>query len=174
LKTKQLSVRLPNDIYQKIEESYGDTMTEKVIGIFGNYFFSNKMKFKGDLTPVRGTEESVGIDLFLPKDVEIKKGVNLIDLEISIEIPKGSFGLLTLRSSMTRDYGLLPVSGIIDSDYRGNIKLHIFNPSKKLELKATKKIAQILIIPYTKITNFEKVEQLSETNRKGGFGSTGV
>lgn len=172
--SKQLSVRIPDDMFQKIEQSTGQNITDKVINIFDKFFYKNEMNYKGGSQPTVGTPESAGIDLYLPKDIIINKGVNLIDLEISFEIPTNCFGFLTLRSSMTRDYGILPVIGIIDSDYRGNIKVQVFNPSKKFELSAGKKIAQMLILPYVKITNFINKQELSETERKGGFGSTGV
>jgi dUTP pyrophosphatase len=172
--SKQLSVKLPDDMFKKIEQSQGQNITDKVINIFDKYFYKNEMNYKGEIQPTVGTPESAGIDLYLPKDVIINKGVNLIDLEISFEIPVNCFGFLTLRSSMTRDYGVLPVTGIIDSDYRGNIKVGIFNPSKKFELSAGKRIAQMIILPYVKITNFINKQELSETERKGGFGSTGV
>ena len=171
---KQLSVKIPDDMFQKIEQSTGQNITDKVINIFDKYFYKNEMNYKGENQPTVGTPESAGIDLYLPKDIIINKGVNLIDMEISFEIPVNCFGFLTLRSSMTRDYGVLPVTGIIDSDYRGNIKVHVFNPSKKFELSAGKKIAQMIILPYVKITNFINKQELSETERKGGFGSTGV
>ena len=63
--------------------------------------------------------------------------------------------------------------GIIDSDYRGEIILKIYNyGNKRVELKKDERIVQMIIQPYNRV-EIEKVESLSETERgTGGFGST--
>lgn len=88
---------------------------------------------------------------------------------IAVEIPEGYVGIITPRSSTgIKGYTIKNTIGVIDSDYRGEIKLHLFTPvTQKI------RIAQMLIMPCPQF-NIEFVESLSETERgEGGFGSTG-
>lgn len=88
---------------------------------------------------------------------------------IAVEIPEGYVGIIVPRSSTgIKGYTIKNTIGVIDSDYRGEIKLHLFIPvTQKI------RIAQMLIMPCPQF-NIEFVESLSETERgDGGFGSTG-
>lgn len=88
---------------------------------------------------------------------------------IAVEIPEGYVGLIVPRSSTgIKGYTIKNTIGVIDSDYRGEIKLHLFVPvTQKI------RVAQMLIMPCPQF-NIEFVESLSETERgEGGFGSTG-
>lgn len=88
---------------------------------------------------------------------------------IAVEIPEGYVGIIVPRSSTgIKGYTIKNTIGVIDSDYRGEIKLHLFVPvTQKI------RIAQMLIMPCPQF-NIEFVESLSETDRgEGGFGSTG-
>ena len=88
---------------------------------------------------------------------------------IAVEIPEGYVGIIVPRSSTgIKGYTIRNTIGVIDSDYRGEIKLHLFVPvTQKI------RIAQMLIMPCPQF-NIEFVESLSETDRgEGGFGSTG-
>lgn len=88
---------------------------------------------------------------------------------IAVEIPEGYAGIIVPRSSTgIKGYTIKNTIGVIDSDYRGEIKLHLFIPvTQKI------RIAQMLIMPCPQF-NIEFVESLSETDRgEGGFGSTG-
>lgn len=101
---------------------------------------------------------------------------------LAVEIPKGYAGLLFPRSSISRHSLMLANSvGVIDSSYRGEIKLK-FKPTKDFQggkgLLRTMydigdRIGQLIIIPYPEI-EFVEAEELTETSRgEGGFGSTG-
>ena len=88
---------------------------------------------------------------------------------IAVEIPEGYVGIIVPRSSTgIKGYTIKNTIGVIDSDYRGEIKLHLFVPvTQKI------RVAQMLIMPCPQF-NIEFVESLSETERgDGGFGSTG-
>ncbi len=92
---------------------------------------------------------------------------------IAVEIPEGYVGLVFPRSSVSKkeDFYLKNSVGVIDSGYRGEIKLR-FNKSES-HYQAGEKIGQLIIIPYPTIY-LEEVEELSSTERgEGGFGSTG-
>ena len=93
---------------------------------------------------------------------------------IAVEIPEGYVGLVFPRSSVSKkeDFYLKNSVGVIDSGYRGEIKLR-FNKSES-HYTAGEKIGQLIIIPYPTIY-LEEVEELSSTERgEGGFGSTGI
>jgi len=105
---------------------------------------------------------------------------------LSIEIPYGHVGLIFPRSSISKTANILSNSvGVIDSGYRGEIKLRFKvssdllhgaieqdkNPQELL-YKPGDKIGQLIILPYPQI-EFEEVDELSFTERgEGGFGST--
>lgn len=103
------------------------------------------------------------------------------DTGLSVEIPEGYVGLIYPRSSISKyDLTLSNSVGIIDSSYRGNIKVRFkFAMTVKHQWDRTvyntgDKIAQLIIMPYPKVTWLETTE-LSETERgDGGFGSTGT
>ena len=133
-------------------------------------FVSNKANMNNTQ---KGTIYSAGIDIRLLEKIEIKPGFNVIDLKTSFEIPKGHFGMLKLRSSIAKR-GIFEYSGIIDSDYRGECKLLVFNlMNDSFLFEAGERIAQMVIIPFAD-PKIEFKETLTESEREGGFGSTGV
>lgn len=128
--------------------------------------------------PTYGTEYSAGADLYalISDDLEIKpQETVIIPTGIAMEIPNGYVGLIYARSSLGTKKGLTPANkvGVIDSDYRGEIKVVLFNQSNKIQtITKNERIAQIIITPYIKV-QFQEVDELSNTIRgEGGFGST--
>lgn len=94
---------------------------------------------------------------------------------LAMEIPEGHVGLVFPRSSISKtDHFLRNSVGVIDSGYRGEIKLRMSVPALgETEYQIGDKIGQLVIIelPWVQI---KQVEQLNETDRgEGGFGSTG-
>lgn len=138
-----------------------------------------KKKDSWAMTPTYGTDDSAGVDLYAGEDgvVLIAPGeTKLISTGISMEIPKGYVGLLVARSSMAVKRDLAPANkvGVIDSDYRGEIKVALHNGGSQLQIiEVNERIAQLVIVPYLKAT-FEDAVELSNSERgEGGFGSTG-
>ena len=126
-----------------------------------------------------GTKESAGIDLpaFIPEDVIIEPGkTESIGTGIHLEIPRGYFGGVFARSGLAMREGLRPANcvGIVDSDYRGEVKVAIHNDSQEERvIKNGEYIAQLVIIPFIPV-NLVEFENLSDTDRgDNGFGSTG-
>ena len=129
-------------------------------------------------------EGDAGLDLFVPESVLIKKGTisNLVDLKISIQClddtkTKGLSCFMHPRSSMgsKTPLRLANSSGIIDRDYRGNLKgcFDNISISNDYQIEKGDRLLQILAPNLEPIT-FELVEELSDTKRgKGGYGSTG-
>lgn len=130
--------------------------------------------------PTYGTEYSAGCDLYaaISEEVTLNPGeMKLIPTGLSMEIPTGLVGLIFARSSISIKRGLAPANkvGVIDSDYRGEIKVAIYNQSNEIQtIEESERIAQFILVPYVQ-AEFEIVDTLSETVRgNGGFGSTGT
>ncbi len=130
--------------------------------------------------PQYATSGSSGLDLFACLDKKLiinPKEVTLIPTGIALEIPEGYEGQIRPRSGLSLKKRLLiPNSpGTIDSDYRGEIKIIIFNwGDEPVEIEHGQRIAQLVFQKVCK-AYFEEVEELSPTNRNtGGFGHTGL
>lgn len=99
------------------------------------------------------------------------------DTGLSVEIPEGYVGLIFNRSSISKKgQALCNAVGVIDSPYRGSIKLRFYTKSNSMAYDVYNvgdKIGQLMIIPYPKV-ELEEVTELSSTERgEGGFGSSG-
>jgi dUTP pyrophosphatase len=139
------------------------------------------MKFKKltttAITPTRGSPNSAGLDLYADADVLVSSGASvMLGTGIAIEIPQGHVGLMAIRSSIGKAGVALANSvGVIDSDYRGEIKLCLtYNAgSGGHYIRKGQAIAQIVIMPVL-LVELVQVDALSTTERgTGGFGSTG-
>ena len=128
--------------------------------------------------PTYGTSDSAGADLYalLDNEITIKpQETVIIPTGLSMAIPKGYVGLIYARSSLGTKKGLAPANkvGVIDADYRGEIKVVLFNQSKINQIVAPQeRIAQIVITPFLQV-KFQESDELDDTERgSGGFGST--
>lgn len=126
------------------------------------------------------TENSVGMDLRAAVDEEyiLKAGeVGLIPTGFAIELEHGYEAQVRPRSGLAAKHGIgiLNSPGTIDSDYRGEVKIILFNFSKEdFTIKRGMRIAQMIIAKVTAAEVVE-VEDISKTERDaGGFGHTGV
>ncbi len=132
------------------------------------------------IKPTYGTEFSAGADLYACEGgaVTIASGeTKLIHTGIALEIPEGYVGLIYARSGIATKRGLAPANkvGVIDSDYRGEIMVSLFNHSDKMQsIEDGERIAQLVIAPFLAV-EYTETEELSQTVRgSGGFGSTGT
>ena len=129
--------------------------------------------------PTYGSAEAAGADLYacLEEAVTIAPGeVYWVPTGIALEVPRGCAGLVYARSSMGAKRGLAPANkvGVVDSDYRGEVKVVLLNHSNQPQtLQPGERVAQFVITPVLQPV-YEEVEELTDTNRgQGGFGSTG-
>ena len=141
-----------------------------------------KIKFKklneNACMPTFGTEFSAGADLYsAEEEVVINAGETaFIGTGLAMQIPTGLVGLIYARSGLACKKGLAPANkvGVIDSDYRGEIKVALHNHGKipQTVLKG-ERVAQMVITSYYACDYIES-EELDDTIRgEGGFGSTG-
>lgn len=131
------------------------------------------------LLPTYGSAEAAGADLYACLDSPVTIGAGetvFIPTGLAMEVPKGCAGLVYARSSMGAKRGLAPANkvGVIDSDYRGEIRVVLHNHGKiAQQIEPGERIAQFLITPVLTPV-YEETDCLSDTDRgQGGFGSTG-
>lgn len=137
-------------------------------------------KLKPDATvPTMGSKFAAGADLYSAEDSDVVIGpseTKFIGTGLAMEIPEGYVGLVYARSGLACKRGLAPANkvGVVDSDYRGEIKVALHNHGKEAQtVEKGERIAQMVIAPYLSV-NYEEADELSETERgEGGFGSTG-
>ena len=130
-------------------------------------------------TPKYKTDGSSGVDLsaFLEKKVVIKPNSSeLIPTGLQVAIPEELEIQIRPRSGLAakESIGVLNSPGTIDSDYRGELKIILFNHGKEdFIINNGDRIAQMVLVPIVKM-EFEEVDSLPNTVRGlGGFGSTG-
>lgn len=127
------------------------------------------------IIPSYAQEGDAGMDLTA---ISIEYGPNSLYIEygtgIALEIPEGYAGFVFPRSSASKTSQIQAnCVGIIDSGYRGEIKVRLKSLSNEKLYQIGDRIAQIIIMPVPKIT-FVESDELNETKRgEGGFGSTG-
>lgn len=127
--------------------------------------------------PSQASKSAAGYDLYAAEEVLVNTlGRKLVKTNISISIPEGYYGRIAPRSGLAYKNGIDVLAGVIDSDYRGDIGVILFNTDHNLdfEVNVGDRIAQIIIEKCHSV-NWETVETLDSTVRsEGGFGSSGV
>lgn len=143
-------------------------------------------KIRDVKTPVRGTPGSAGIDFYVPNDIpessfQVEPGKScFIPSGIKANVPEG-FALIAFnKSGVALKKGLIVGACVVDSDYQGEIHIHLINRTKDSvsTIQRGEKLVQFLLVP----VNHCNIEEVSpallfneETIRgSGGFGSTGT
>lgn len=120
------------------------------------------------LEPHRAHPTDAGADLCLANTVVLQPSDRkLAGTGVHVAIPEGYVGLLVPRSSLPHKYGVTLANspGIIDSDYRGEIKLNLLNIDRKqIILPAGQRVAQLLIMP-VELAQFRVTDALPTTVR---------
>lgn len=129
--------------------------------------------------PCRETPGSAGYDLraHLSSPLPVEPGQwAMVPTGLMAEIPEGLAGMVFSRSGLGTKQGMVVAQGVgvIDSDYRGEIKVPLRNMGREVyEVKPGERIAQLVLLPVA-LLPVEEVDDLTETQRgTGGFGSTG-
>jgi dUTP pyrophosphatase len=149
-----------------------------------------KLLSKDAKIPARAENGAAGYDLYVPNDVQINPGRNMIPLDIQIELPAHTEGFIRPRSGFSKngmegyaldnlnepkrfDADTLP--GTIDESYRGNVGVLLKSyETEPFIIKKGTRIAQMVVSYYINDT-FEEVSELSDTDRGvNGFGFTGI
>ena len=127
-------------------------------------------------SPVKSSEQAAGYDLFCIENKDIPPMDRaLVRTGLKIQVPVGCYGRLAPRSGLAWKHGIFINAGVIDSDFRGEIKVIMVNVSNTtFQIKKGMKICQLICekIVYPQV---KEVLCLSETKRSGnGFGSSGL
>ena len=128
--------------------------------------------------PVPAHEGDAGLDLYAREDAIIRArgGRLLMPTGVAVAIPHGYMGLAVPRSGLALKHGITLVNtpGIIDSGYRGELKVVMINtdPDNDYEIKRGERVAQLIISRYDNVT-WTEVTELSGLDRGGGFGHSG-
>ena len=131
----------------------------------------------------RGSEESAGLDI--SAKFTTMGGVSLASGErfavptgVHVKIPKGYYGRIAPRSGLAYKYGIDVLAGVIDSDYRGEIKVIVLNTGEAyFDIEDGDRIAQLIIekIAIPDLFVVGHIDDLGSTDRgEKGFGSTGL
>lgn len=127
--------------------------------------------------PKHETPGAACIDLIaaITEDVVIKTGERyLVPTGLCFAIPEGFHGQIWPRSGMAAKQGIDTLAGMIDADYRGELKVALINFSAEpFTITRGMRVAQFLIAPYATVTAVEVTELPSTDRGEGGFGSTG-
>ena len=129
--------------------------------------------------PAHARPGDAGVDLRAAESVTIAAGGHraLVPTGLAVAIPRGYAGFVQPRSGLALKHGItcLNTPGLIDSDYRGELKVLLVNtdPDTDFEIARGDRIAQ-LVIQAVEHPDFVEVDQLEDTERgEGGFGHTG-
>lgn len=170
-------------IYSKPE--YQETLnlsgaSYKVMGITLK-FHDARLKVKklvpNAVIPALAHETDLGYDLYSSENVSIEPDTSaLVSTGVACQFPVGIGAIIKDRSSIASKKGVFVHAGVIDPDYRGEIKILLFNSSKNtMMITPGDKIAQMVLVPKLYLRPPLEVAILDDTSRGvGGFGSTGA
>lgn len=142
----------------------------------GGAFLQVKFLSENATMPIRGSAESAGFDLSSAVDTVIHAGKRgVVSTDLAIACPLGTYGRVAPRSGLAVKKFIDVGAGVIDSDYRGNVGVVLFNFGEEdFVVNKGDRVAQ-LILERISMIPASKVAELDDTIRgKGGFGSTGV
>lgn len=128
--------------------------------------------------PAYAHEGDAGLDLLAAEGAELAPGArHAVPTGLAVAIPEGYAGFVHPRSgrALREGLGVANAPGLIDSGYRGEIKVIVVNLDQRgmIKIERGDKIAQLVVQKVERV-ELDEVEDLPETQRgSGGFGSTG-
>lgn len=125
--------------------------------------------------PEKAFDSDAGADLTISRHVTINpNGRAQLPTNMAIAIPDGFYGQVLARSSTFHKRGLVVHSGVIDSGYRGEVMIVVFNPGPRaVFVQEGERLAQIILLPVTRAA-YKPERTLAKGERaEKGFGSTG-
>ena len=125
--------------------------------------------------PEYATEGAAGADLRAAESVTLPAGGRAaVATGVSVEIPAGYVGLVWPRSGLAVRHGIDTLAGVIDSDYRGEVKVVLVNHGPEpLAIAPGDRIAQLLVQPVARV-RFTRAALAPSGRGAAGFGSTGA
>jgi dUTP pyrophosphatase len=129
--------------------------------------------------PSRGSADAAGFDLYSVDHYVVFPGQRVVvSTGIGLQkLPDGTYGRIAPRSGLAVKHGLDTLAGVVDPDYRGEIKVVLLNTDMRVPfvIKPGYRIAQLILEKYEVVDIVEVAETVVDTSRgDAGFGSTGV
>ena len=126
--------------------------------------------------PERATQSSAGFDLAASESAVIPAGGKVVvKTGLTMAVPDGTYGRIAPRSGLSTKHMINVGAGVIDSDYRGEVGVVLFNHGDKdIDVRPGDRVAQ-LVLEKVSMTDALQVDELEATSREDkGFGSTGM
>lgn len=136
--------------------------------------------------PTRATTQSACYDVYAPCNFEVRPGRSVMPLELAIELPTGYAAEIRSRSGYSSKgfagnfdvseyrFDADAITGVVDADFRQGIGVILKScETRPFTILKGQRVAQMLIIK-AETVDFEESDHLSETDRHGGFGHTGI
>lgn len=128
-------------------------------------------------TPERAHFDDAGLDFRTPEGFILKPGESkVLDLGVKVEIPVGYFGKMESKSGLMVNHGIICMGGVIDSGYRGTIKIRLINlGDEEYIFHENDKVVQMVVIPclLCKPEKAYSIEKSESGRDESGFGSSG-
>jgi deoxyuridine 5'-triphosphate nucleotidohydrolase len=127
------------------------------------------------ILPTRGSSKAAGLDLYAVEDIILEPGERAaVRTGLAVVVPADHYGRVAPRSGLAASHGIDVLAGVVDADYRGELRCILVNlGDKSFSISRGERVAQLVI---EKIAMLEPawINSLSATSRNaGGFGSTG-
>ncbi|MCO5556028.1 hypothetical protein L7F22_009572 [Adiantum nelumboides] len=134
-----------------------------------------KLEGQNAKVPSRGSIGSAGYYLYANVQMEIfPQNWGTVSTGIQLMIPEGYYGRIASRSSLVSQHGIIVGGGVIDQDYRGEVKVLLYNTGlHRFSIEVGDRVAQIILEKIT-MPEVQVVKSLGSSERgENGFGSTG-
>ena len=134
------------------------------------------VRFTGPFTPIQAKNGDAGFDIACNEDICLyAKNSKIVSTGLHVEIPPGFFGRVLSRSGLAFNKSIEVGAGVIDSGYRGEIKVKLYNfGNNAVRFMKGDRIAQLVIQKHESPV-FVMAQTLSDSSRGlGGFGHTGL
>jgi dUTP pyrophosphatase len=133
---------------------------------------------EGAVLPSRAYAGDAGIDLAAAEEAELEPGGRaIVGTGLAVAIPDGLAGLVLPRSGLAARHGIgvLNAPGLIDSGYRGEVRIVLYNPGREtFRVEVGMRIAQLVLVAVEDVRLVE-ADELPESERgERGFGSSKV
>ena len=121
--------------------------------------------------------DDAGIDMRTPEWFVLRAGEQkVIDLKVRVQIPVGYYGKMESKSGLMVNHGIICMGGVVDSGFRGTIKVRMWNTScEDYKFEKGDKLVQMVLIPVL-LADLEETTKLDEAiggRNESGWGSTG-
>ena len=121
--------------------------------------------------------DDAGIDMRTPEWFVLRAGEQkVVDLKVRVQIPVGYYGKMESKSGLMVNHGIVCMGGVVDSGFRGTIKVRMWNTSSEdYEFEKGDKLVQMVLIPVllADLVKADKLDAAVSGRNESGWGSTG-